>query len=186
MIKLCKDLSSTNSVWRDIAYALQQFKDVLISKGSLKRWVDEIHEKLTEYIEGKTNRYSSGIRGLGFKGSSDALRTLGYFDMVPIDRNEKRFQLRTGIALRYGPSDVGLDDDRYYVKALRRFCYENLRTMIVLGENLGFSPGIVDWIIWSFSCTGYNECKGVCADTPRCNICPIKDMCFYNNLCRSR
>ncbi len=189
LIDLCNNLSSSNKVWKEVADALSQLKNALVESGSLKNWADKLHEVTNKYIEGEISKqaweyHPYRIRRLGFKGTCDVLKTLGYLDMVPIDRHEKRFQIRTGIALRYGPSGMSLEDDRFYIIALRRYCFENLRDVEILGESLGFSPGIVDWIIWHFSCEKAPGCKGICASNPKCSICPVKDLCYYYYLTR--
>ncbi len=191
LINLCMNLSSSNNgTWEKVADALRQFKGVLEKdSGSLKNWADRLHEVTNKYIEGEISKqawenHPYRIKRLGLKGTCDVLKALGYFDMVPIDRHEKRFQIRTGIALRYGPSEMSLEDDRFYIIALRRYCFENLRSVEILGESLGFSPGIVDWIIWYFSCERAPGCEGICASNPKCSICPVKDLCYYYYLTR--
>ncbi len=193
LIQLSKNLynKTKGNEWIRIAGALEEFKKALIRAGSLKNWTDILHQRVNRYIEGsirkwKAHPYFRKIRGLGFKGACDTLRSLGYFDLVPIDIHERRFQIRTGI-IYYAPSSLDPKEEKYYVTALREFCKRNLKGVkIFKGIDLGEAPGVVDWIIWYLSCTRTSRyCKGVCTAKPKCNICPIKDMCFYNNLCRS-
>ncbi len=185
LISLCNNLSSSNEIWGEVAEALSQFKDVLEKEvQSLRDWADTLHRITNKYIRGEISEqdwrnHPSRIRRLGLKGTCDVLKALGYFDMVPIDRHEKRFQIRTGIALCYGPSRMSLNDDRFYIIALRRFCFENLKGIKILGEDLCCSPGIVDWIIWYFSCERAPGCLGICAKNPKCNECPVKELCYY-------
>jgi len=121
---------------------------------------------------------------VGFKGVHNILRDFGYFDMAPIDIHERRFLFRTGIALRYGPSSGDPRELEFYLTALRNFCKEELRGYTLLGIDLGEAPGIVDLIIWCFSCTkeGKEACKGICSADPKCGICPINHCCIYYEL----
>jgi len=113
------------------------------------------------------------------------LRDLSYFDRVPIDRHERRFLLRTGIALLYTSGEKDPLDYDFYSEALSRYCKQELRGVAVDVDGISVpldKPGIVDWIIWYFSCEReVEECKAICTSKPRCNECPIKDLCLYHN-----
>jgi len=176
--------SSGKSIWREAAESLEFLEAKLRETGSLRAWSLKVYRA----VKGKEGRwkkhpYVEGIKGLGFKGVHNLLRDLGYFDMAPIDIHERRFLLRTGVALRYGPPNRDPLDLRFYLEALRRFCREELRGVKVLGVDLGNAPGMADLAIWYFSCTGESkDCKGVCSAKPRCEVCPVKDCCTYYRL----
>ncbi|RLE84600.1 MAG: hypothetical protein DRJ67_10285, partial [Thermoprotei archaeon] len=113
--------------WRDAAESLRFREAALREAGSLKAWVAEVHRAVDE-MGGNWRRheYVSGIKGLGFKGINDVLRSLGYFDHAPMDIHERRFLLRTGVALKYGPPSGDPWSPEFCLEALRRFCREEL------------------------------------------------------------
>jgi len=175
--------TSGTSLWKEATDSIRFLEVKLKEIGSLKAWISKIYEVVKEQRpDWREHEYIKGIKGLGAKGVHDILRSFGYFDMAPIDIHERRFLLRTGILLRYGPSSGDPQDLEFYLEALRKFCKEELRGIKILGQDLGDAPGIVDMIIWHFCCTGWKGCKGICSADPRCEICPIKDCCLYYRL----
>ena len=189
IIEVAGELSSEadNDFWRSFwegrRNSLRAFKNAISKAGSLKKWVDEIYECVRSRGSWKSHEYFEGIKGIGSKGINLLLRDMGYFDRVPIDIHERRFLLRTGIALYYGPSSRDPASSEFYSEALTRFCEENLKSVKIKGIPLDKSPGIVDLIVWHFACEREVEsCKKVCSSRPRCNICPVRDLCLYGSL----
>ena len=165
--------------WRIKAKAVRALEERLRSAGSLKAWVSELHEAILKgLLRGRKPECLSGVKGIGLKGACDIVRTLGYFDVAPIDVHEKRFLLRTGIVCRYGPVSFDPKDRMSYLEALRNFCREELSGEKILGIDLGEAPGIVDVAIWYF-CS--EEGRNVCGNKPKCDKghCLLRSCCLY-------
>lgn len=120
---------------------------------------------------------------LGEKGRDDYLRSVGYWDRIPIDRHEKRFLLRTGIYHAYASKDKGdpLETDTFQ-EVLTRFCKELLSgfTINVNGKIIDLmNPGFVDVFIWSYCAEKrYN----ICGEKPRCEECKLRETCLYPSI----
>ena len=167
--------------WRRKAEAIEALKERLESAGSLRAWVSELHEAiLGGFLRrgGRGPECLEGVKGIGAKGACDIVRTLGHFDVAPIDVHERRFLLRTGIVCRYGPASFDPRDKMSYLEALRNFCREELSGEEVLGIDLGEAPGIADVAIWYF-CS--ERGRNVCGNIPKCDEkrCPLRDRCLY-------
>jgi len=169
--------------WKETLESVSAFIEGLKRAKSLKNWISKLYDLTSKGGDWKNHEYFKGIKGLGIKGVELLLRDMGYFDRVPIDIHERRFLLRTGIALVYGSSSRDPATPEFYSEALRRYCEENLRGLEILGIPLNKSPGIIDWAIWYFTCEKESrECKAVCSSKPRCEICPLKNICDYAKL----
>ncbi len=178
-----KIANEKKKLWSEIHDSLRNFYDKLVEAGSLKNWVEELYKSVDK---GRREEYVKGIKGLGKKAVDIILRDLGYFERAPIDRHERRFLLRTGIALLYTSGEKDPLDYEFYHEALSKYCEQELKgvTRNVDGITIPLDkPGIVDWIIWYFSCEKEAEkkCKAICTSKPKCNECPIKDLCLYRN-----
>jgi len=180
-------ISSGINFWKEAIESLEFLETKLREAGSIKAWSLEVYRAVKEQgTRWKGHPYVEGIKGLGFKGVNTLLRDLGYFDMAPIDIHERRFLIRTGIALRYGPPNRDPLDPEFYLEALRAFCREELKGVKILGVDLEGAPGIADLVIWYFACTRESEdCRGICSAEPKCNECPIRDCCTYYRLSAS-
>ena len=181
--------------WKETYNSLANFKSALEKAKSLRKWIKELYKLVNEEAGWKSHEYFKGIKGLGFKGVNLLLRDMGFFDMVPIDIHERRFLLRTGIALCYGSPSGDPASLEYYIEALRSFCkecledfklkdlFKNITEVPREYETLSKAPGIVDWIIWYFACEReVEECKNICSSKPKCSLCPIRDLCLYSSL----
>ncbi len=112
---------------------------------------------------------------------------MGYFDRVPVNIHERRLILRTDIALTYGPLNKDPAQPEFYSEALTRYCRETLKNVELDGIPLESAPGILDWAIWYFSCERESkDCKALCASSPKCNVCPIKNVCLYRRTRREK
>ncbi len=166
--------------WKKILDSLNALYEGLIRAGSLKVWIDTLYRLVSTGDNWKKHEYFRGIKGLGTKSVEMILRDMGHFDRVPIDRHERRFLLRTGIALVYGPPSKDPASPEFYSEALTNYCRENLNDVSLEGIPLGSAPGILDWAIWYFSCERESrDCKAICSSNPQCGICPIRDTCLY-------
>jgi len=182
--RICESLlylyrETSKKAWKAKAEAVNALEERLRSAGSLKAWVSELHEAIPEnFLHGKKPKCLRGVKGIGLKGACDIARTLGYFDVAPIDIHEQRFLLRTGIVCRYGPASFDPKDRMSYLETLRNFCREELNGEKVLGIDLGEAPGIVDIAIWCF-CS--KKGRNICGDKPKCNEkhCPLRNCCLY-------
>lgn len=169
--------------WYETLSGLQAFSRGIRRAGSLKKWIDTLHSLLVKGYEWKKHEYYKGIRGLGRKGSELILRDMGYFDRIPVDIHERRFILRTGIALLYGPPSKDPISLEFYIEALTRYSRENLEDVELGGVALGSAPGILDWAIWYFACEKESgDCKAICSSDPKCEKCPIRNACLYGKI----
>jgi hypothetical protein len=150
---------------------VKKLTDQLVST-SLREWLYDRHVKRTQ----KDDK-DALLEQLSFgdKGIDELLRDCGYFDRVPIDIHEQRFQVRTGIFQQYSPSCDPLDKREYH-EALICFCRNELQGLRLSEYSLDNSPGIVDWAIWYFCSKNYGR---VCRDTPQCVICPLNHECLF-------
>ena len=165
--------------WRDKAKAVEALEEKLRSSGSLRLWVSELYKAIPKgFLYGEKPECLKGVKGIGLKGACDIVRTLGYFDVAPIDIHEKRFLLRTGIVCRYGPASFDPRNEISYLIALRNFCREELSGEKILGIDLGEAPGIVDVAIWCF-CSEEEEGMNICGNEPSCDECPLCSCCLY-------
>ena len=139
---------------------------------SLRQWLQNRHVKRTQ----KDNKdVLLKELSLGDKGIDELLRDCGYFDRVPIDIHEQRFQVRTGIFQQYSPSCDPLDKREYH-EALVHFCRNELGGLKLSNRSLDNSPGIVDWAIRYFCSKGNGR---ICGDVPQCVICPLSHECQF-------
>ena len=169
--------------WNKVLDSLRSLYKGLNKAGSLKVWINTLYKIVSTGNSWKKHEYYKGIRGLGPKSVEMILRDMGYFDRVPIDRHERRFLLRTGIALIYGPQNKDPALPEFYSEALTNYCRENLKDMELEGISLASAPGIIDWAIWYFSCERESkDCKAVCSSNPRCDVCPIRNACLYERI----
>jgi len=124
------------------------------------------------------------------KSKNIFLRDIGKFEFVPIDIHEKRFLIRTGIFQYYlGKKIDGAIindpfDDTQIEKALKQFSKDFLTGEKIEGYELADNPGIVDMFIW-YHCAKKKEKNGkniggagICGKNPRCNRCPLKNVCL--------
>lgn len=170
------------SFWKATLNSLNALAEIRGEYASLKEWVYEIYDavKKANYRKLRKCLKDKGIRGLGPKGVNLLLRDLGFFDIVPIDIHERRFLMRTGIALYYGSPSGDPASHEFYANALVNFCNKELKGLSISGIPLDKSPGIVDLIIWYFACEKQEKgCKKVCLSKPKCSICPVKNLCLY-------
>jgi len=146
------DDASKKHHWSRTLESLKALYRGVKKAGSLKLWVDTLYRLIRSGDRWKSHEYYEGIKGFGRKSAESVLRDVGYFDRVPIDRHERRFQLRTGIALIYAPLNKDPAQPEFYAEALARYCKENLKNIELSGVSLELAPGAVDWAIWVFSC----------------------------------
>jgi hypothetical protein len=139
---------------------------------SLRQWLYERYAKRTQKDSKDTVLKQLSI---GDKGVDELLRDCGYFDRIPIDIHQQRFQVRTGIFQQYSPSCDPLDKREYH-EALTRFCRNELRGLRLSEYRLDNSPGIVDWAIWYFCSKAYGR---ICGDVPQCVVCPLNHECPF-------
>ncbi len=169
--------------WQESLLSLQALSKGLRKAGSLKKWINTLYIIISNGNEWRKHEYFKGIKGLGRKSVELILRDMGYFDRIPVDIHERRFTLRTGIALIYGPSNKDPIQPEFYSEALKRYCKENLRDIELEGISLESAPGILDWAIWYFSCEKESkDCRAICSSNPKCDKCPIRDMCLYGRI----
>jgi len=190
LLKVIDELSRerNSNYWMKALSSVQALMKGFHKAGSLKRWVDVLYSLATADRDEpwKKHEYFKGIRGLGRKSVDIILRDMGYFDRVPVDIHERRFLLRTDIAVVYGPLDKDPTLPAFYSEALTTYCKENLKDISLEGISLESAPGVVDWAIWYFSCSSKEEtkekslkCKAICSSSARCGKCPIRDLCLY-------
>lgn len=169
--------------WNEVLNSLKMLHDRLIKAGSIKEWINTLYRIVSSGGGFKRHEFFRNIKGLGPKSVDMILRDMGYFDRIPIDRHERRFLLRTGIALVYGPPSGDPVSLGFYSEALRNYCRENLKNIRLEEIPLDSAPGVLDWAIWYFSCERESEeCKAICSSRPRCEICPLRDICLYRRL----
>lgn len=122
---------------------------------------------------------------IGRKGRDNILRDCGFLYRIPIDVHEQRFLLRTGIFHKYASlTESDPTDYDHLAKAMSLFCKEELKALRVNGILLSDAPGMVDLIVWYFSQekTEQEISLGICAKTPQCKKCPIKNLCLFGKL----
>lgn len=110
--------------------------------------------------------------GIGEKGRDDVLRSVGFFDRVPIDRHERRFQIRTGIFHYCSGWDADPESDVSYRISLANFCRRYLKGIKINNLDLGENPGILDGIIFTFCSV---EDHNICGDKPDCPHCILAE-----------
>ncbi len=126
---------------------------------------------------------------VGEKGRDDYLRDFGYWDRIPIDRHEIRFQLRTGIF--HVSSRTGKLKKSSFHDTLTHFCSTYLSGKAVEEIDLGNAPGIVDIFIWSYCASAKStdpnaKTFNICGSTPKCHKCSLKSVCLYAMISASR
>jgi hypothetical protein len=152
---------------RIVARAQKNTSELLTEYPTIGQFTDELYDLAKE---GKK-------KILGEKGRDNYLRDFGHWDRIPIDRQEMRFIIRTGI---YHAYDVENRNDplrrSYLHDALASFCSTYLKGKMVEGIDLGNAPGIVDIFIWSYcSRRRYN----ICGNTSKCDRCNLEGVCLY-------
>ena len=152
---------------RIVARAQKNTSELLTEYSTIGQFTDELYKLANE---GKK-------KILGEKGRDNYLRDFGHWDRIPIDRQEMRFIIRTGI---YHACDIENRNDplrrSYLHDALASFCFTYLKGKMVEGIDLGSAPGIVDIFIWSYcSRRRYN----ICGNTSKCDRCNLEGVCLY-------
>jgi hypothetical protein len=153
---------------------VERVKKILIQlEGtSLRDWLKKRYDS-----RGTSDRSLKEIN-FGDKGIDTLLRDCGYFDRIPIDIHERRFQVRTGIFVYYSPNcnPAGSNEYQEYHEALTSFSRHELTGLKLSEYTLDRAPGIVDWAIWYFCSKKHGN---ICGDTPRCDICPLNHVCLF-------
>lgn len=163
--KLLHDVSTPrNDVLGRVNVLLTQ-----LSKVSLKLWLEDRHAKTDDEDD-----YLKEIH-FGHKGINNLLRDCGFFDRAPIDVHEQRFLSRTGVHATYSKRGDPLSKSDYH-EALTNFCRKELTGLKVGQYDPGSTPGLADLAIWYFCARNHGN---VCASTPNCNICPIRESCLF-------
>ncbi len=135
------------------------------------------------------------------KGRDNYLRDVGYWDRIPIDIHQQRFQLRTGIFFRCSPpGHADPLNKASFQQAFIKFCDDYLgdsRRITALFQENGFpdfslqkSPGIADIFVYYFCADKATFTSGyqICAATPKCLLrapnddCPLFDTCLFQML----
>jgi len=168
--KALSDLKHRNT--GDVGKKVQSFLDQL-SEMSVDEWLRGRLKHAREKDAGA--RVKDGFLkevGIGEKGRDDVLRTVGFFDRVPIDRHERRFQIRTGIFHYCSEWDADPESDISYRISLANFCSRYLKGVKVKNLDMGKNPGILDGIIFNF-CS--NKRHNICGDKPNCQRCILAE-----------
>jgi len=153
-----------------VRYVLDSLKCI-----TLREWVK------IELKDFKGDLTEQGLRLLGDKGLNDFLKTAGCWDKVPIDINEQRFIIRTGIYLAHPePQKFDPTDKSFLREALKTFASKYLKDKTIAGIDLGENPGVLDAFIYTY-CSS-REGLGICAREPKCNKekpCKIREACLH-------
>ena len=140
---------------------------------SIKDWIEEL------YVLSKKGKKTV----LGPKGRDLFLRDMGYFDRIPIDIDEIRFIIRTGIYHCCSKNSFDPLEKEDLQDALANFCREHLELQFH-DVDLSKSPGIVDLVIWYHSADPNSGGFSVCAAKPKCldgkDICPFSKACLFS------
>jgi len=148
----------------------------------LKGWpknerVKRFEQKIEKILETQAH--------IGRKGRDNILRDCGFLNYIPIDVHEQRFLLRTGIFHKYASlTESDPTDYDHLANAMSRFSKNELNELEVNGTRLSEAPGLVDLIIWHFSQekTEKEISLTICAKDPKCEKCPLKNLCLFAKL----